>query len=158
MSHCLKWMAGYSKRVSECVSSLSKVASLCVSCVSCSSCDIESRIRLSVDSDIGGTFLCCLRSIVTHRDHFVRLSVCLSVRPPVCPSVCHTRIAMFRRRHMHSLEYCHYFFSTLLTESVLLSVLSLSIATVFFTSPSSFAAFTRFRCFRLKSHFISNKI
>ena len=53
-------MAGYSKRVSDCVSSLSKVASLCVSCVSCSSCDIESRIRLSVDLDIGGTFFSTL--------------------------------------------------------------------------------------------------
>ena len=32
-------------------------------------------------------FLCRLRSIATHRDHFVRRpSVCLSV----CPSVCHT--------------------------------------------------------------------
>ena len=48
--------AGYSKRVSDCVSSLSKVASFCVSFVSCLSCDIESRIRFSVDSDIGGTF------------------------------------------------------------------------------------------------------
>ena len=34
-------------------------------------------------------FLCRLRSIVTHRDHFVhRPSVCLSVRPSVRPSVC----------------------------------------------------------------------
>ena len=47
-------------------------------------------------------FLCRLRSIATHRDHFVRrLSVYLSV--------CHTPIAMFRRRHMHSSECCHYF-------------------------------------------------
>ena len=62
-------------------------------------------------------FLCRLRSIATHRDHFVRrLSVCLSVRlcpsvsvrPSVCLSVCHTRIAMFRRRHMHSSECCLY--------------------------------------------------
>ena len=54
-----------------------------------------------------GWFLCCLGSIATHRDHFVRR---LSVRPSVCLSVCHTRIAMFRRRHMHSSECCHYFF------------------------------------------------
>ena len=54
--------------------------------------------------------LCCLRSIVTHRDHFVRRpSICLSVRPSVCLSVCQTRIAMYRRRHMHSSECCHYF-------------------------------------------------
>ena len=34
------------------------------------------------------TFLCRLRSIATHRDHFVRRpSVCLSVRLSVCPSV-----------------------------------------------------------------------
>ena len=47
-------------------------------------------------------FLCRLRSIATHRDHFVRrLSVCLSV--------CHTPIAMFCRRHMHFWECCHYF-------------------------------------------------
>ena len=71
-------MAGYRKQVSDCVSSLSKEASLCVSCVSCSSCNIESRIRLLVDSDIRGTF-----------------------------------------------------FSTLLTESVLLSVLSVSTTTDF---------------------------
>ena len=55
--------------------------------------------------------LCRLRSIATHRDNFVRL---LSVRLSVCPfvrlSVYHTRIAMFRRRHMHSSECCHYFF------------------------------------------------
>ena len=43
-------------------------------------------------------FLCRLRSIATHRDHFVRRL-----------SVCHTPIAMFRRRHMHSSECCHYF-------------------------------------------------
>ena len=49
--------------------------------------------------------LCRLRSIATHRDHFVRRSVC----PSVSPSVCHTRIALFRRRHMHSSECCHYF-------------------------------------------------
>ena len=55
-------MSGYSKRVSDCVPSLSKEASLCFSCVSCSSCDIESRIRLSVDSDIGGTFVSILRT------------------------------------------------------------------------------------------------
>ena len=55
-------------------------------------------------------FLCRLRSIATHRDHFVRrLSVYLSV----CPSVCHTPIAMFRRRHMHSSECCHYFHNAL---------------------------------------------
>ena len=47
-------------------------------------------------------FLCRLRSIATHWDHFVRrLSICLSVY--------HTRIAMFRRRHMHSSECCLYF-------------------------------------------------
>ena len=59
-------------------------------------------------------FLCRLRSIATHRDHFVcRLSVgpsvCLSVRPSVCLSVCHTRMAMFRMRHMHTSECYHYF-------------------------------------------------
>ena len=58
-------------------------------------------------------FLCRLRSIATHRDHFVCRSVCLSVGPSVCPSVClsvcHTHRAMFRRRHMHSSEWCHYF-------------------------------------------------
>ena len=63
-------------------------------------------------------FLCRLRNIATHRDHFVhrlsiRLSVCLSARPParpsVRPSVRHIPIAMFRRRHMHSSECCHYF-------------------------------------------------
>ena len=33
-------------------------------------------------------FLCRLRSIAAHRDHFVRrLSVCLSIRLSVCPSV-----------------------------------------------------------------------
>ena len=45
-------------------------------------------------------FLCRLRSIATHRDHFVRrlshFSVILSK-------------AMLRRRHMHSSECCHYF-------------------------------------------------
>ena len=57
---------------------------------------------------LGCTFLCRLRSIATHRDHFVRRpsvrpSVCLSVRPSVTLSK-----AMFRRRHMHSSECCHY--------------------------------------------------
>ena len=57
-------------------------------------------------------FLCRLRSIATHRDHFVRrLSVYLSVSP----SVCHTPIAMFRRRHMHSSECCHYFHNDLVS-------------------------------------------
>ena len=46
------------------------------------------------------SFLCRLRSIATPRDHFVRLSV----RPSVTLSK-----AMFRRRHMHSSECCHYF-------------------------------------------------
>ena len=53
-------------------------------------------------------FLCRLPSIATHRDHFVRPSVCLSVCPSVCPSVTLSK-AMFRRRHMHSSECCHYF-------------------------------------------------
>ena len=62
LPYWLKWMAGYRKRVSDSVSSLSKEASLCVSCASCSSCNtsIESRIRLSVDSDIRTTFLSTL--------------------------------------------------------------------------------------------------
>ena len=48
--------------------------------------------------------LCRLRSIATHRDHFVRrMSVRLSHF-----SVTLSR-AMFRRRHMHSSECCHYF-------------------------------------------------
>ena len=52
--------------------------------------------------------LCRLRSIATHRDHFVRrLSVRLSVR------LSHFSVtlskAMFRRRHIHSSECCHYF-------------------------------------------------
>ena len=60
------------------------------------------------------TFLCRLRSIVTHRDHFVHIwitlsVVCLSVLLSVRLSICHIRIAMFRRRHMHSSECCHYF-------------------------------------------------
>ena len=47
-------------------------------------------------------FLCRLRSIATHRDHFVRLSV--------HPSVTLSK-AMFCRRHMHSSECCHYFYT-----------------------------------------------
>ena len=52
-----------------------------------------------------------LRSIATHRDHFVRRpSVRLSVR------LSHFSVtlskAMFRRRHIHSSECCHYFFSS----------------------------------------------
>ena len=58
--------------------------------------------------------LCRLQSIATQRDHFVRrlsvrLSVCLSVCLSVRSSVCHTPIAMFCSRHMHSSECCHYF-------------------------------------------------
>ena len=56
--------------------------------------------------------LCHLRSLAAHRDHFVRrLSVCLSICLSVCPVVSlswKSRIAMFHRRHMHSLECCHY--------------------------------------------------
>ena len=49
--------------------------------------------------------LCRLRSITAHRDHFVQhLYVCVSV----CLSGSHTRIAMFRKWHMHSSECCHY--------------------------------------------------
>ena len=49
-------------------------------------------------------FLCRLRSIATHRDHYVRrLSVRLSHFSVTLSK------AMFRRRHMHSLECCHYF-------------------------------------------------
>ena len=58
-------------------------------------------------------FLCPLRSIAAHWDHFVRR---LSVRPSVCVCVCPvvtlswlSRIAMFRRRHMHSSECCYCF-------------------------------------------------
>ena len=51
-------------------------------------------------------FMCRLRSIATHRDHFVR-------RPSVCPICPHFSVtlskAMFCRRHMHSSECCHYF-------------------------------------------------
>ena len=55
------------------------------------------------------TFLCRLRSIATQRDHFVhRLSVRLSHFSVTLSK------AMFRRRHMHSSECCHYFFSSCL--------------------------------------------
>ena len=57
---------------------------------------------MSYVTEFHSRFLCCLRSIETHRDHFVRR---LSVSPSVCLSVCHTRIAMFRKRHVHSLFY-----------------------------------------------------
>ena len=61
-------------------------------------------------------FLCRLRSIAAHRDHFVRrLSVC--VRASVCPVVTlswKSGIAMFRKRHMHSSECCHYVLSVCL--------------------------------------------
>ena len=59
-------------------------------------------------------FLCRLWSIAAHRDHFVwRLSVRPSVHRSVCLSGSHTFLVvmhsyMFRRRHMHSLECCHY--------------------------------------------------
>ena len=85
-----------SKRVLDCVSSLSKVASLCVSCVS--------RIRLSVDLDIGGTFF-------------------------------------FNTAHRIRVIVSSFFFHN--------NRLALT---------SSSAAFTKFRCFRLRSHFISDKI
>ena len=51
-------------------------------------------------------FLCRLRSIAAHRDHFVR---CLSVRVSVCPVTLswQSRKAMIRRRHMHSSECCY---------------------------------------------------
>ena len=52
------------------------------------------------------TFLCRLRSMATHRDHFVR-------RPSVCPFVSLSK-AMFCRRHMHSSECCHYFLKSTL--------------------------------------------
>ena len=69
-------------------------------------------VSLCQQSGLATAFLCHLRSIATHRDHFVRrLSVRLSVLPSVCPSVIHTLIAMFHRRHMHSSECCHYFFT-----------------------------------------------
>ena len=58
-----------------------------------------------------GPLVCRLRSIAAHRDHFVRR---LSVHPCVCPVVTLSwlsRIAMFRRWHMHSSECCHYVFS-----------------------------------------------
>ena len=57
-------------------------------------------------------FLCRLRSIATHRDHFVH-------RLSVCRSVCHTPIAMFRRRHMHSSECCRYFYTPVFRRDVL---------------------------------------
>ena len=48
-------------------------------------------------------FLCRMRSIATHRDHFVRrLSVRLSHFSVTLSK------AIFRRRHMHSSECCHY--------------------------------------------------
>ena len=44
----------------------------------------ELSIENAVDYDDRFSFLCRLRSIAAHRDHFVRhLSVCLSVRPSV---------------------------------------------------------------------------
>ena len=52
-------------------------------------------------------FLCCLQSIATHRDQLCPSSfcplVCLSVRPSVTLSK-----GIFRRRHMHSSQCCHY--------------------------------------------------
>ena len=55
------------------------------------SATLERHNHLSIDT--GTTFLCRLRSIATHKDHFVRrlsvcLSVCLSVFLSVRPSVC----------------------------------------------------------------------
>ena len=69
-------------------------------------------------------FLCRLRSIATHRDHFVlRPSVCSSVGPSIRPSV---RLsvrpsvtlskAMFHRQHMHSSECCQYFLLLICTD------------------------------------------
>ena len=53
----------------------------------------------------GPQFLCRLRSIAAHRDHFIqRLCVC-----PVVTLSWKSCIAVFRRRHMHSSECCHYF-------------------------------------------------
>ena len=37
----------------------------------------------------------------------------------VCRSVCHTPIAMFRRRHMHSSECCRYFYTSVFRRDVL---------------------------------------
>ena len=62
---------------------------------------LENHKQSGITFYINWSFLCRLRSIVTHRDHFVR-------RPSVCPSVTLSK-AMFRRRHIHSLECCHYF-------------------------------------------------
>ena len=54
-------------------------------------CVSQTECNLFVKSE----FLCRLRSIATHRDHFVRRpSVCLSIRPSVCLSV--------RLSHSHS--------------------------------------------------------
>ena len=70
----------------------------------------ESDSTIKQEHNKSQKFLCRLRSIATHRDHFVcHPSVCPSVCLSVCLSVCHTGIAMFRRRHMHSSECCHYF-------------------------------------------------
>ena len=63
-------------------------------------------------------YLCRLRSIATHRDYLA--IVCLSVRlshfsvtlsKAYVSQATHAFLkGMFRRRHMHSLECCHYFF------------------------------------------------
>ena len=64
---------------------------------------IPMRRRITIHS----VFLDIRNSIFVSPAHIgITLSVvCLSVRL----SVCHTPIAMFRRRHIHSWECCHYF-------------------------------------------------
>ena len=54
-------------------------------------------------------FLCRLRSIATHRDHFVRRPGCLSVCPSVCHSFRYTFQSYVSQANTHSPECCHYF-------------------------------------------------
>ena len=66
------------------------------------------RFRINIRIEVH--FLCHLRSIAT-QGSLCRSSVRLSVRPSVCLSHFSVTLskAMFRRRHMHSSECCHYF-------------------------------------------------
>ena len=62
--------------------------------------------RINTDIDLS-LFLCRLRSIGEHRDHFVR---CLSVRPSVCLSGSHTFLVV---RQRYVLQATHAFLGML---------------------------------------------
>ena len=101
---CLSSFKGFKEKNNVYYLNLLQIFWVLLAKFSLPACSISSVCFIKIKLDWKADFLLCrLRSIATHKDHFVR-------RPSVRLS--HSHVAMFRRRHVHSSECCHYFFTS----------------------------------------------